>query len=96
MIDTLIGFAIIALAIYIIKSMAPVYYFINNRLSVRKERKQIKDQSNLAKERMDILLENGWERGVACFFKLGKGHVSDDQIKGWSNNKFNDYLENKQ
>ena len=86
--------AIIALAIYIAKAMVPVYLYIKDRLALRKEHKKIKAQSRLAKQRMDILLEKGWTRGVKGFFK-SVNFIRDEEIKGWSDIKFNNYLEGK-
>lgn len=91
MVGTLGLLAIIALAIYIIKSMSPVYHFIKDRLALRGEYQKIKEQSVLMKTRMDILLENGWCKKNKGFYK--KGHyITNEELRGLPDKNFNKYL----
>lgn len=96
MLDLLIGFAIIALGIYILKSMEPIYRYIKNRLAVRGERKKIQAQQEVYDNRVIYIKSKGWTKATGFFYKLGMGRILDSELRGWSDQKFMESLKEQE
>lgn len=92
--EILILLSTISLLIYIIKSLKPIYYFIKDRLALKGERRRVRSQSILLKNRSFTLLAHGWFRCSSGFSTKGS-FITNDEIRGWSDKKFKEYLNQK-
>ena len=88
---------IISLSLYIINAMNPVYLFLKKKYQKRLEGKRIQDQTIILERRGATLLALGFrvdmEDFMIRFRKASGASVGTDQLRGWSDKKFNSFVE---